>query len=163
MKYYKIPGFSIYEITKYGLIRSIHRFDSLGREKIGGLIIQELSNEGYYRVTLFKNDKRYKLSVHVLVGITFCDYDAKSNNVWDHIDCNKINNYYKNIQSITSRENTVRNMPLGISGQRGVHAVKDKWRAVISINNKKCHLGYFNTVIEAVEAYNNKLKTINHG
>ncbi len=43
------------------------------------------------------------------------------------------------------------------SGFRGIHYRKDleKWRAQITINKKKKHLGYFTSPIEAALAFNN--------
>lgn len=41
------------------------------------------------------------------------------------------------------------------SGYRGVTLVRDKYRAIINVNKKPIHLGYFNTALEAAKAYDN--------
>ena len=44
----------------------------------------------------------------------------------------------------------------------GVQKVRNKYRAVIGINGKNVHLGYFDTVENASFAFKNKLKNINN-
>lgn len=68
----------------------------------GKTIKPTLNKKGYQRVDL-SYDKH--LLVHKLVFETFVDKIDK-NLVIDHIDGNKLNNHYKNLQQITSKENT---------------------------------------------------------
>lgn len=55
----------------------------------------------------------------------------------------------------TQTQNTRKIMSTNTSGYRGVNYDKDKgkWRAQISINNKKKYLGYFTTPEEGARAY----------
>jgi hypothetical protein len=67
--------------------------------------------------------------------------------VVDHLDGNRLNNRKSNLRVCTAREN---NMNLGPSkrnksGYRGVYfsRANHKWRAVISLDGKNMHLGYY--------------------
>jgi len=71
----------------------------------------------------------------------------------DHIDRNKLNNTRSNLRSVTHSQNCRNRKTENKSGYRGVDFKQNKWRAVITINNKHKHIGYFNTKEEAHRAY----------
>lgn len=54
-----------------------------------------------------KNYEKYwrKTKVHRLVAIAFCDGRSEERNEVNHIDYNRTNNYYKNLEWVTHREN----------------------------------------------------------
>jgi hypothetical protein len=75
----------------------------------------------------------------------------------DHIDCNPSNNAFANLREATHRQNGA-NKKVGKanrSGVRGVHWVKDrlKWGAAIRVNYQRIHLGFFDNIEDAAEAY----------
>lgn len=75
----------------------------------------------------------------------------------DHRDTDKSNNKWSNLREATGLEQ-MQNLPLMVtntSGYPGVSYNKQTGRftAKISVNNKRHHLGYFDTPEEAFEAY----------
>lgn len=82
----------------------------------------------------------------------------------DHIDRNPLNNQKLNLRFCNHSENLA-NSKLNknnSSGHKGVYHTNNKWAAYIQFNNKRYHLGYFDTIEEAVVIRNNKAIQI-HG
>lgn len=77
--------------------------------------------------------------------------------VVDHKDRNVLNNQKENLRLATISQNNQNNdqQLSSKSGRKGVswYAKRSCWRAAISVNGKKVHLGYFATVEEAAEVY----------
>jgi hypothetical protein len=75
----------------------------------------------------------------------------------DHIDGNPTNNRFENLREATRLQNAqnVKMTTRNTSGIRGVHwrADCEKWRALIFVNGKQIHLGYFNAARDAQDAY----------
>lgn len=63
-----------------------------------------ISRNGYAYVDLVDGDKKKRYQVHRLVAYYFCDgyFDGA---VVNHIDANTLNNHYKNLEWVTTREN----------------------------------------------------------
>ncbi len=53
-----------------------------------------------------KTKKRKMTLIHRLVAFLFVSGITNGKNIVDHIDENKLNNYYKNLEWVTPRENT---------------------------------------------------------
>ena len=75
----------------------------------------------------------------------------------DHISGDKLDNRKSNLRHATTSQNMI-NTPLpckNTSGYRGVHLKKTtkRWQAQITVNQKRIHLGYFNSADEAANAY----------
>ena len=84
--------------------------------------------------------------------------DISKNNYIDHIDNNTTNNKIENLRVLTSSQNN-RNRKKKencINEYIGVEKSDNKWRARITINGKKIHLGMFDTELEAHLAYQKK-------
>lgn len=62
------------------------------------------TQDGYLRVSLYKDGEQYNKSIHRLVAETFILNEAKKPQV-NHIDGNKINNHYSNLEWVTNQEN----------------------------------------------------------
>lgn len=75
----------------------------------------------------------------------------------DHKDRNVINNKWENLREANRQENS-RNIKVRSHnklGVKGVSQIKNKYKAVINIGEgKDKYLGYFDTIEEAKEAYN---------
>ena len=75
--------------------------------------------------------------------------------VLDHIDGDKLNNNIGNLRLITQRENTQNTRFHRDGSLPGVwwDKEKGKWKTQIQVDDKKFHLGYFTTQLEAFDAY----------
>jgi len=125
-----IPGFEgLYQISDYGRVKALERVlphKTFGQWKIKEKILKPGINGngennyntglGYYFVVLFdKNKKTHNMRIHRMVAKAFVNNPNK--NVFtqvDHIDCNKLNNYYKNLEWVTPLENTRRALKNGL-------------------------------------------------
>jgi hypothetical protein len=76
----------------------------------------------------------------------------------DHRDRNGLNNQKSNIRNCYNSDNQHNKISWAVSGFKGVYLNKYKmksirFRAMIQINRKTIHLGYFNTPEEAAKIY----------
>jgi hypothetical protein len=121
-------------------------------------------HQGYYRIKIqIKEIDRKTVYVHQLVASAFLDYKFQGHKlVVDHIDSNKQNNHVNNLRVITNRENVSKEKAIKSGLPAGVFFNKTakKYQSNITINSKQIYLGIFNTINEASQAYQNKLKTI---
>jgi len=71
-----------------------------------------------------------------------------------HLDGNGLNNVRSNLRLVTHAENMRlrKGHKNNTSGHKGVNRSRQKWKADISVNSRKIHLGVFNTFEEAVAA-----------
>lgn len=126
MEWRQISGYEfIYSISENGDIRS--EYAGTGSSKSGILKIG-VDNHGYPRVGLTKNgtQKGYRLSAlvaAVFIGVRPEGYDI------DHIDGNKLNNHYRNLEYVTRKENIIRSHKLGL--QRPPKG-SDHWKSKIN-------------------------------
>ena len=93
----------IYKISENGEVLSLGRLRGAVKGK-DRLLKYDISNSGYYRVTLSKNDKRKRFSVHRLVYENFVG-EIPEGLVINHIDENRFNNNYKNLEACTQKQN----------------------------------------------------------
>lgn len=109
--------------------------------------------EGYISHTINKSlniPKTATLKLHRFV--MNCSKDM----VIDHINRDTLDNRKRNLRICTQTDNH-RNRSISktnISGIRGVYwdKEKNKYRALITVNSKKIHIGYYNTIEEAKQA-----------
>ena len=87
----------LYKVNEYGDVLSI------GYEK-KKLLKPLLSNCGYLRVELYKNGIRKFHSVHRLVATAFCE-GAEDFEEVNHVDEDKTNNHYSNLEWCTREYN----------------------------------------------------------
>lgn len=85
----------LYEISEYGDIKN----------KKGNILSKHIRN-GYYACQLNKNGKGKTISIHRLVALNFLEKpNSVDKNTINHIDGNKLNNHYSNLEWVTSSEN----------------------------------------------------------
>ena len=119
MEIKQIKGFEgLYEITEFGDVFAMERIVKSGKnekcirhyerkEKP-----QRFDKYGYKRVSLSKKGIVKTISVHRLVAITFVEGDSKL--TVNHIDGNKLNNHFSNLEFISSSENVKHAHQIGI-------------------------------------------------
>ena len=157
-----------YQVSDLGRVKSISRFDSIGRLISGRVLKQKPDKHGYCRVRPFNNGIGKTKKVHQLVAEHFLNHnpDGTHKLVVNHKDFNKQNNNVKNLEIVTQRENgNMKHLKEGrTSIYTGVWFRKDRgnWKANIRINNKTKHLGTFDNEYDAHLAYEKVLKEINN-
>ncbi len=97
----KVRGWSAYQVSDRGRVRSLPRRLADGREHGGGLLAQFPDKDGYLCVTLSDGQRRRQVPVHVLVASTFpC---------WDGLEVRHLNgqqdNKWTSLRWGTRREN----------------------------------------------------------
>ena len=63
------------------------------------------NNSGYRCVQLKSSGDSFVMTVHRLVALAFCDQTDSENKTVDHIDGDKLNNHYTNLEWVTQEEN----------------------------------------------------------
>jgi hypothetical protein len=152
-----IPNYEgLYQASSFGNIKSI----GYKEEKI---LKASLTSSKYLCVVLHKNKKRKTLNVHQLVAMAFLNHTPCGRIfVVNHKNFNRLDNNINNLEIVTMRENTNQKHMQSSSQYTGVTWFKrdSKWLSQIFINGKRKHLGYYNTEIEASNAYQNALKEL---
>ena len=148
----KLEDFDNYSVSSFGRVRN----DITKR-----ILKPGISSSGYYGVKLYQNNKKKTFLVHRLVAIYFIANPMNKKCV-DHIDHDRKNNRIFNLRYATNQENS-RNSSIqknNTSGYIGVtyNKQKQKYRARYSLNCKLKHIGYYQTALEASEAYQAKIK-----
>ncbi|MFP7414368.1 NUMOD4 domain-containing protein [Priestia filamentosa] len=101
----------LYEISHLGRIKSLERrlYDSKGNFlRVQPEIIRtnETKSKRYKQFHLSRNNKRKNVYIHRLVAEHFIDNPFNKPHV-NHIDGNKTNNHYTNLEWVTLKENTI--------------------------------------------------------
>jgi len=159
-----IPNFEgYYQASDLGRIRGLDRviINSLGRSKdIKGTIISHVEGkDGYLKLNLAKNGKKFTFRVHRLVMMAF---KGCSELVVDHINSNIKDNRLENLRYCTVRENVSFESPNknNTSKYVGVHKLRDNvWGGTIHINKVSYYLGYSEYEEEVARLYDKALYT----
>lgn len=120
-----------------------------------------LDQKGYNRICLTKNSKPKTFKVHRLVADLFIGNPEQKPHV-NHINGNKKDNHYSNLEWVTNREN-VSHAVLSSSNRSSKYIgakwdkERGKWVSSITLSGKNKFLGRFDTPEEASEAYKNAL------
>lgn len=112
-----IPDYEgLYQISNFGSVKSLNRNLTLKGNK---------GTTGYIHVNLSKFNKYKTFDIHRLVASMFIPNPEKYKYV-NHIDGNKLNNYYKNLEWTTAKENTKHATELGLKNDRGSNSKNAK-------------------------------------
>jgi len=141
----------LYQVSNYGNVKGLKR---------GKLLKKTTVNKGYEMVCLCKENIKKSFEVQTIVASAFLIKLKEKCHV-DHINEIKNDNRLCNLQYLTPRENTTKSKK-NKTGYTGVYydSKRKRFRALIFINNKRNHLGWFKTDKEASYAYQKQLKTI---
>jgi len=153
-----IPGYeNHYQVSNIGNVKSL-KYRNTNKHKY----LKPSINQGYKQVVLSKDGKLKTHLVHSLVAIAFLNHKPNGiTMVVDHINNNPTDNRVENLQIVTHRHNCSKDKK-GISIHTGVSRIDriDKWVAGITVNNKRTHLGSFQTEEEASQAYKLALQNL---
>lgn len=120
---------------------------------------------GYPQVILFKNGKQKCIKISRLVATYFIENPDKLSDV-NHIDMDKKNNHFSNLEWVSKRENAAhRNYHSKLSGKSKLlgavwNSKNNKWCSEIKYNGKRYWLGFFKTDYDAHIAYVNKMNEL---
>jgi hypothetical protein len=114
-----ITGFEgIYEISNWGNVRSLDRYQPPRGKRHGrwlrGQRLKPTNSEGYPAVTLYPT----KIRIHTLVANHFLDPKPDWANQPNHIDGNKTNNYFKNLEWSNDSLNNQHAYRIGLQPKR---------------------------------------------
>ncbi len=104
---------TIYEVSNQGRVRSIDFYDSWNRLRKGRILKHTLDKGGYSRVRLSFNSMKCSFRVHRLVAKYFIPNPENKPQV-NHIDGNKTNNNYLNLEYSTNSENQLHAIKTGL-------------------------------------------------
>lgn len=134
-----IPGFSGYEASSHGRIRSLDRIDSIDRIAFGRVLSPYVNSRGYFHVRIRGDLEKlaHTISVHSLVALTFHGPRPALHAVAHNDGCPG-NNSPSNLRYATHKENesdkTIHGTKFFASGALNGHAKIDE-SAVIRIRN----------------------------
>ena len=127
----------------------------------GRFLIPLVNSRGYLKVHLCEDGIKKTTNIHRLVAMHYIPNPDNKPEV-DHIDQDTLNNNIDNLRWATRSENQSNKGIIGAVKLKGVSkAHGDKFRAIITINSKKKHIGVYETAEEASEAYNNYVNAEN--
>jgi hypothetical protein len=127
-----------YQISNFGFIRSKERIIDYGwkKSKRKSKILKTRAGKlGYPYTIISLNNNRKTVKIHRLVAIHFIENLENKPQV-NHIDGNKQNNHYSNLEWVTSKENVAHAYKTGLSnGVKGEksHLSKLKKEDVLNI------------------------------
>jgi hypothetical protein len=162
-----IPNYEgYYQVSNLGRVKSLQRkvkHSSGGIKITTEKILKPSVGSNFYLHIILSKDNKKIYKIHQLVAMAFLNHTPNGHKlVVDHINNIRTDNRLENLQIITHRENSVKNMKRGVSNYVGVCWAKrnKKWRATIRLNNIIKHLGFFINEIDAHNAYQDALKKL---
>lgn len=156
----EVLNFPNYQVSNLGRVKSYAK----GKEFF---LKPKINIDNYFEVALYSSGKRKSVRVNRLVMMTFLGQipDYSSGIVVDHINNNKQDNRLENLQLVTVRLNNSKDRKGGASDFIGVFwsGRHKKWGSAIFYKKRRIHLGLFSNELEAANAYNNALISIELG
>ena len=113
-----IKGYEgFYEVSNLGRVRSCDRrekhSDGHLRMRYGKMLHSSIQDRGYAHVILHQNGNRKTHAIHRLVATAFIPNPENRTTV-NHIDGNKQNNNFQNLEWVSPKQNTVHAVKLGL-------------------------------------------------
>ena len=141
----------LYQVSNLGNVKGLKR---------GKLLKKSTVSKGYEMVSLCKKNVKKSFEVQTIVASSFL-VPLKVKCHVDHINEIKNDNRLCNLQYLTPRQNISKSKKPS-SGFTGVYydSKRNRFRAMICINNKRKHLGWFKTAKEGFYAYKKELLII---
>lgn len=100
-----IDGYEgLYEVSSHGRVRSLDRFDKLGRITWGRVLSPNNNGHGYYTVQLSNKGIKKRHYIHRLVAEAFIKNYSKLNEI-NHKDENTFNNNVSNLEWCSRKYN----------------------------------------------------------
>lgn len=100
------------DIQGYEGYYQISNFGNVKNTKTNKILTGDTNSTGYRRVILY-NPVKKRFFIHRLVALHFCN-GYSDDLVVNHIDGNKLNNHYKNLEWVTKSENDKHAFKLGL-------------------------------------------------
>lgn len=100
----EIKNYTEYAVSSFGRIMRIKDGHPQSRTKAGKILKPRKMENGYWYITIYESSKRKDFRIHRLVAEHFigpCPKDYEVN----HIDADKSNNHYFNLEYVTHKEN----------------------------------------------------------
>lgn len=94
----------MYQVSNLGRVRSVDRFDSMGRLRKGAIKAISDNGRGYKVVRMYKDNKQKICYIHRLVATAFIENPDNKPEV-HHVDSDRSNNKLENLQWVTTKEN----------------------------------------------------------
>jgi hypothetical protein len=152
VRFYPIPGYVGYAVSKCGKVRSLPRSklrSNGSRHKLEGRLLKPgFDKDGYPQVSLRPlNAEGQKMrKIHRLMGLTFLG--VKEGQQIDHRNREKSDNNLDNLRVVNGSENQHNRITT-----KGYLEVNGKFYARIRVNGKQVNLGGFATPGEAHQRY----------
>lgn len=150
-----IKGYEgLYQISNYGRIKALN-WKGVG---MIGIRKQQIDENGYLRCNLIKDGRSKCFIVHQLVGKHFLDLINDKPHI-NHIDGNKLNNVYSNLEWCNISENNSLALKLGLLSKGGRSSKKiiaedchGNIKEFSSIKDAILELGFLNTDYHNISA-----------
>lgn len=148
-----------YEVSNYGRVKSLSRIimkcgkhPSLSKEI---MLKQSVHSDGYLGVCLGNKNGRKSIKTHQLVAMAFLGHKRCGLRiVVDHKDNNCLNNNLDNLQLVTTRENTIKDMVINHKYSGVTFNKSNKvWMGRIALNKKTYRTKSFKDEEEAYLEY----------
>ncbi len=139
---------TVFRINEAGELERLCQGSRWGRD---WRIVDCVDNSQGYCVVSFKGTMiKYHTIIWILMNGSIEDVEVEL----DHIDGNRVNNRIENLRLVSKRENNQNTHKHRNGRLVGCHLHKcGKWQALVVINGKLIHLGYYSTEAEAHQIY----------
>lgn len=115
----------IYEISDLGNVRTKTRDGARGKIVLGHSLSQHINSTGYFRVSLNLDGRSKSYFTHRLVAMLFVQ-KVEGKDCVNHIDGNKLNNRFDNLEWVTPSENQQHAFRTGLK-KPTLHYGEDSW------------------------------------